>query len=71
MHSRKHNFNNLILISKRLSFCIRNKINSSLCVKNVFIRSFSGSYFPAFLLRRRDTPHLSVSVFRPNPGKYG
>ena len=39
------------------------------CVKCVQIRSFSGPYFPAFGLNRRDTSHLSV--FSPNAGKYG
>ena len=36
------------------------------CVKSVRIRSYSGSYFPAFEL---NTPYLSV--FSPNAGKYG
>ena len=39
------------------------------CAKSVRIRSFSGPYFPAFGLNRRDT--LYLSVFSPNAGKYG
>ena len=37
--------------------------------KSVFIRSYSGPRFPAFGLKRRDTPYLSV--FSPNVGKCG
>ena len=36
------------------------------CVKSVQIGSFSGPYFPAFRLNT-----LYLSVFSPNPRKYG
>ena len=38
------------------------------CIKNMRIWNFSGPYFPAFRLKRRDTEYLSV--FRSNSGKY-
>ena len=41
----------------------------SLVSQSVRIDSFSGPYFPAFGLSRRDTEYLSV--FSLNVGKYG
>ena len=35
-------------------------------MKSIRIRSFSGAYFPSFGLNTE-----SISVFRPNEGKYG
>ena len=39
------------------------------CLKSVRIRSFSGSYFPAFGLNMEDTEYLSI--FSPKAGEHG
>ena len=50
---------------------VGNKQTKLHCVKCVRIRSFSGSYLPAFELNteQRDTKY--ISVFNPNAGKCG
>ena len=48
--------------------CIAYEYHIYNCVNSVFVRSFSGPYFPAFGLNW-DTKYLSV--FTPNAGKYG
>ena len=49
-----------------LGMYIRLPHNFPHCVKNVRIRSFSGPYFPAFVLNTD-----RYGVFTPNAGKYG
>ena len=61
-----------ILIILRCSYKIKALRKAKYCVKSVRIRSFSGAYFPAFGLIRRDSPYnLYLSVLSANAGKYG